>query len=643
MLGSEPLAVKKIVDDVLSKKMSDALWTGNYRKVFPITVQEFDLSTMLPAIFYLFRYGQRRGQGSFFKTFASRAGERGKNAGQKEGKPTIDRVGEVLAEKDTFKGFGGETEKAILGDLLLNACLGNKSHEPGRDKKIQRLYPTHYLSSWIDLPDRPAHLRNVPEMMVSILADGQGDFVDPEGLDSKKISKKISKKKSEKDESDNPFAVGLGHERNLLVRAFNQGVRRNEASPLEDRASDRFDENESTVGLDQLLMIRLAQSIGEAPGPSREGAKNAVNRASGASIPNQRPIVERTSREFSEDIRLFLAAYSKSLPRHRLIEMLESCMAIGLTSMLSASAKTISYWVEEGRIHDQADQKPAEFFVDCSLGVDRKIREVAERSMDEQLRRMRDFPVILMVLRVLDFQASLDSRIKDLPTRPHSRQWLNLLGDLLYQRSKQAQRIHILVEDKVESLLSELIKHYPHENEYAEAKSLLSGESPKSANHANPIFRLARGLASLMGNSFSYGKFIGMMDSGFHINRPNGIANKRRKTVDGTRREARSMVLSDSALGYLVHLHALGNRKNTGRSQIPLKDFIELIRKRYGFHIDRPPEGMDIPNSILERNQSILERRLRDLGLLIGVNDAQSMKRLCPRFEFDKEIRDGMD
>jgi len=29
----------------------------------------------------------------------------------------------------------------------------------------------------------------------------------------------------------------------------------------------------------------------------------------------------------------------------------------------------------------------------------------------------------------------------------------------------------------------------------------------------------------------------------------------------------------------------------------------------------------------------VLERRLRDLGLLVGVNDAEAMKHLKPRFE----------
>ena len=42
---------------------------------------------------------------------------------------------------------------------------------------------------------------------------------------------------------------------------------------------------------------------------------------------------------------------------------------------------------------------------------------------------------------------------------------------------------------------------------------------------------------------------------------------------------------------------------------------------------------MTISNELLQRNRAILERRLRDLGLLVGVNDAEAMKRLSPRFE----------
>ena len=42
---------------------------------------------------------------------------------------------------------------------------------------------------------------------------------------------------------------------------------------------------------------------------------------------------------------------------------------------------------------------------------------------------------------------------------------------------------------------------------------------------------------------------------------------------------------------------------------------------------------MSVSNELLLANRTALERRLRDLGLLAGVNDAETMKRLRPRFQ----------
>jgi hypothetical protein len=52
---------------------------------------------------------------------------------------------------------------------------------------------------------------------------------------------------------------------------------------------------------------------------------------------------------------------------------------------------------------------------------------------------------------------------------------------------------------------------------------------------------------------------------------------------------------------------------------------------------------MTISNELLRANRAILERRLRDLGLLVGVNDAEAMKRLHPRFELAAEDEYAVD
>ncbi|WP_025769753.1 hypothetical protein [Thioalkalivibrio sp. HK1] len=616
MPRSEAATVQNIVRDVLPLAMFRQLWTGNYYKVLPISFQEFELSTMLPAMFYLFRYGERRGKGGFLKAFAPE----GIEAGNLKKAVTVDRIVDAMLEKgdSAFEGFDdddNDTEKAILGDLILAHCLQNRRHEPGRDKQIQRALPAHYLSSWIDLPQASAHLRNVPEMMVGVLADQQGQWLERGSSRTSKSSEKAN---------ESAFSIGAGCENNPLLRAFNQGI---EIKGLwNDRVSDRFDENENSVGLDQLLMIRLAQQIGGAPAPSgsTEGSRN---------IPNQRPISQRSCEDFSKDIASFLFHYSDPLPRYTLVGMLESSMAIGLTTIMTGAVDAVLHWEEEGRIPKYEEQKPAELFIDCSIGVDGKIRDAAERSMDQLMRRVAHFPAVLMTLRLLDYQVASNQNIKglDILTRPYSTQWLNLLGDILHCRHDQAELVHQLIEEKSEALLSALHDRSLH-NEYAEAKSILSDDERRK-NQANPILRLGRGLTSLMGWHSCHRHLMEMVDSCLFIDRPHGIAKKRKTSRGGTRRDVRSMILSDSALEYLVHLQVLFDEKKSDRPEISLQNFIERIRKRYGFHIDRSPTGMNISNTILQSNRAELERRLRDLGLLIGVNDAQSMKRLRPRFE----------
>lgn len=92
------------------------------------------------------------------------------------------------------------------------------------------------------------------------------------------------------------------------------------------------------------------------------------------------------------------------------------------------------------------------------------------------------------------------------------------------------------------------------------------------------------------------------------------------------------MVFTDSVLDYLVHLHLLKSGGKSGIRALSYSKFIDTLRDRYGFYVDSAPPGMTISNELLQRNRALLERRLRDLGSLAGVNDAEAMKRLRPRF-----------
>ena len=99
------------------------------------------------------------------------------------------------------------------------------------------------------------------------------------------------------------------------------------------------------------------------------------------------------------------------------------------------------------------------------------------------------------------------------------------------------------------------------------------------------------------------------------------------------KRDLRSLVFTDSVLDYLAHLHLLPSGNKPGTRAVSFREFIDTLRDRYGFHVDTAPVGMTISNALLQENRAVLERRLRDLGLLVGVNDAEAMKRLRPRFK----------
>jgi hypothetical protein len=83
---------------------------------------------------------------------------------------------------DEFHGFDGDrTARPCWPILMLTYCLENKSHELGHQEVVQRVFPTHYLASWVDLPETVAHLRGVPELLTVVLAwQDKGEALAPE-------------------------------------------------------------------------------------------------------------------------------------------------------------------------------------------------------------------------------------------------------------------------------------------------------------------------------------------------------------------------------------------------------------------------------------------------------------------------------
>lgn len=588
---------KTIVENVLTPARAKDLWSANYFTALPFTPQHFEVGSLLPAMLYMARWGHRRGKGNFIETFGPP---------DAQGKAQPPRLADVASRLLTpacgdFVGFAGDHGPAMLADLLLTYCLENKEHALGHGEGVQRAFPTHYLASWIDLPSSATHLRGVPELLTALLAwqDKGESLVSNAGKTR--------------------FPVGAGFADNLLLTRFArhmaiQGQASNQASDcfLEVQAGD--------LGVDELMAARVALVCGHAPDKAGKGKGDS------ALIPNRWPIAKAAAKHLRGDLATFIEAYGATLPRQSFLPMLEAGIGLGMVNLLFSTTVCLSEWERTGTV--PKDQQPMPLFVDCSHGLDNKLRNVSEAAMSECQARYERLPVLMMLARVLDDQVSHHPKLKnDLPPRqPDATAWLNLLGDIYRERHDRAESILERLEEDCIRLADEL----EQAEEAPEVVRALRNEQINSA------LRLAEALVDLIGHPHQGGFFLTTLDSSLMPNRPNGIAYKRRvsRSEAGTRQavDQRSIVLSHALLDFLVHRHLRKDGEGKAARPLTLRKFLDILRDHYGLYVDREPPGMPVPQDLLRANKAWLERRLRDLGLLVGVNDAESMKQLRARF-----------
>ncbi len=587
---------RTIVENVLTPARTKVLWTANYLPALPFTPQDFEVGSLLPAMLYMARWGQRRGKGHFIEAFG-----RPDAQGRAQPPRLVDvAAGLLIRAADDFDGLVDAHGPAILADLLLSYCLENKSHALGHQEVVQRVFPTHYLASWVDLPDVVVNLRGVPELLTTLLAwQDTGEALAPAT-------------------SRGRFPVGVGFAENHLLKQFARHM--SVHGPAANLGSDRFDEEVADdLGVDELLAVRLAQTCGHAP--------DRVRGREQAQIANRWPVAKTAAKHLRSDLATFIEVYGMALPRQAFLPMLEAGIGLGMVNLLLSTANCLSEWECSGDV--PREQRPMPLLVDCSHGLDSKLRNASEAAMSECQARYERLPVLMMLARLLDDRISHHRRLRnELPPRqPDPTLWFNLLGQIHHERHAQAAAIL----DQLEDDCSRLADSLEQANEAPDVARALRND------YISPAMRLAEALVELHGHGQQGSQFARALDSSLMPNRPNGLAFKRRvsRSEAGSRRtmDLRSIVLSHPLLDFLVHRHLRKDGEGRTARPLTLRKFLDILREHYGLHVDREPPGMSVPQDLLRGNKQWLERRLRDLGLLVGVNDAESMKQLRARFD----------
>jgi len=597
---------RKLVEDVLTPTLTAAIWTRNCEFFFPAVQQDFQLGAVLPIVLYAFRWGRRRGLGRFVKTFAKPEAKQA----------TVSDVAQVLvSSKEWFDVSKSPAGNQILADLLLAYCLQNKKKEQGHQEKVLRVYCTHYYSTWLDLPQKASDVRLVPETVLAMLVQpDQGRWL------------KASTKKSH-------FPMAVNAKENCLLSLFSQGVDQDGAFSS-NATGDRFDES-ATLGIDQLLVTRIAQAIGEPP------SKGVA--ADDTGIPSRLPLGLKHSRFFREDFSAFLGFFAESIPRLALLPMIEAALSIGLATSWLASVQEILSWERSGCVKLVTEQEPLPLFVDCSNGTESGLRLISEETSDALDRAIGRLPALLMCVRLLDQQTASDRKLRSdeklmgARNAPWPGGWLNVLGDVLHGRSERSDSIF----DRVDELCSRLAETLTGHNE--EWVEILRNQQMQE----NPFWRLSEVLCQMRGTRGFHTDYASFFESCANVGSQSALCVSRRVKAaarsNRLTRVVRSIVLTDPVLDYLVHRHLLKNGKKLRQGGLSYSEFLRILRERYGFFVDKAPPGAEVSAELLKRNGDILERRLRDLGLLVGVNDAESMKRLRARFEVNPAAEERDD
>ena len=588
---------RDIVVYAVNQAFAHEVWTVIYEHALPITPQDYELSSVIPAVMYMARYGKRRGAGQVQATFGVPASN---------GPPSVSMrsIANVLSvENDEFAGFDTPTGQAILGDLLLTWCLENKGQAEGQEAKVARVFPTHFFASWVDLPDTVAHLRGVPELITSALASqDRGPTVQAVPTGQLRPA---------------GFAVGVAPRDNPLLAVLATAVET--TGHVSTMSGDRLNDPEAdNLGIDELLMARLAGRLGRAPMP-------VAGQASG--IPNRRPANPRAAIDFRDDTMRFVRYYGTRMPRQSFTQLLECGITLGMSQMVLRSARAIFHLQEHGLRLDRSDlARPWELFVDCSEGRDRGLRHLAEQSMEETLRMFEQLPRAMMVFRMLHGHMQRQGLFPDNlnVNDPDPTGLLEFLSSVYQGASNLSLRVTTHFQSVCLNLAHALRMHETEDSARGDIASRLANDDGR------PAERLAGALCELMGDMQQRQQYVKTLDSSMGTARVTGLANRRRTPRRGL---SRSAVMHTPMLDYLVHLHLAPQIAGRSTHHLSLRGFLDTIRTRHGICIDRAPDGTSIASEQLVANKALLEARLRDLGLLVSVNDAEDLKTLRSRYE----------
>lgn len=326
------------------------------------------------------------------------------------------------------------------------------------------------------------------------------------------------------------------------------------------------------------------------------------------------PRLAGQSQYFAADVLNTLGAYN-SLPSTVLGQFLLTLINFHLFVYFMR----LMNWVES--LLSGVPPKQSDIYVDCAGERGTYSDELARSCVERDLEGLERYVRSSLRLQTLDRFVSGNAKLKNTFTNPETD--INEYFKQLIERSTD-----ISVETRAEYEFSQVCEENGLKiSEFSEEIEMTDSVQYLQALQSDPDLTAFDRLVSVLFESqrnSALGNITGWFYSIAGFNRSYGLMTGNRK---GRFRVAR-YVLSNELLNALVHA-ALADRgtledsRRVPATRIPLRDFLEWLRIRFGMLIDRPP-SFDSSTEAIEasrRNLEAFKVRLRQIGVFQNLSD----------------------
>jgi len=562
---------------VLGGELHSELIGFKYEPLSLIDPNNFRVHEAIPGLIYVFRYGRRRGKGRWTEVSLSDEPRQ-----ELTTRVTVRDVARTLVqESPRLEGFDQQAGEDIVSDWLAAAVVQTLRGTGEVDDPVQWIRPLHYFACWADLPKQFINLRSVPELLAGVMTDADSGVLgrDPSG----------------------PFSVAANPSMNILLEVLGHGVN---YGNTEDLTGDRLAvESDTDIGPEELLCAVLGEQLGSAPRPIG---------GEGGTVPVYDTLCPLQARQLREDVSVLLRAYHRTMPSSVLIEYVCAILCANLNAFWLCHMATANRLYQTG-YHDEVTAEELSLFFDAGADANSTVRQLAETAVAENYHMMETYVRTAVGLRLLarlvdTAELSVPDPSED--TVAH----LQALANLRINREpnvEMAAKIYLQrLRGKFEEA-SELIS--------GDMEAILHGQANMSA-----VDRLVEVLVRIQSELFERLRK-------FHTGCTGAATSYGIVRTHGVRPPVPYYSLTNPAIEALVHANCVKRNKTLAEVRVPISGLQQILCSKYGLLLDGSQASGGsgrVSQAVYDENLKRFNERLRMLGLLRDVSDAQAMQTL---------------